>query len=76
VPRFALLAHRLGLRLPEVGFATAKVSFLDRKLRLELLAGRSDHGCRKRFRQLDLGATIRAEDLRLGHGFVSCGGCS
>ncbi len=56
------------LRLLKAGFATPKVSFLGREFRLELLAGRSDHGGRKRFRQLDLGAAVRAEDLRVGHG--------
>ena len=64
------------LRLPKLSFATAKVGFLGRELRLELLAGRRDHRRRKRFGQLDLGAAVRADDLRVGHGVGPCGGCS
>ena len=57
------------LRLPETGLATAEIGFLGRELRLQLFAGRSDHRRCERFRQLDLGATVRADDLRVGHGF-------
>ena len=55
------------LRLPELGFATAKIRFLGRKLCLELLAGRGDDRGRKRFGQLDLGAAFRADDLWVAH---------
>ena len=61
---------RLGkviLRLPEPSLAAAKVGLLGCELRLELFACLGDERRRKRLGQLDLGATIWADNLRVGH---------
>jgi hypothetical protein len=56
------------LRLFECRFAPAEVSFLRRKLVLELPSRLSDKwGC-EGFGQLDFGMAVRADDLGFGHG--------
>ena len=60
--------RKLLLGLPEPRFALAKLRLLVRKLSLEAPLSLRDQRGGKGFGQLDRGAAIRADDLRVGHG--------